>query len=79
MPEGGECALVVVPGGSEVGTSTVGRVQTPSRLGGGGSREGQDTHTHTFACTHTHKHKHTNMTQKGNGTNMVRKKGLRYV
>lgn len=46
MPERGECGLVVVPGGSEVGPSTVRRVQTPSRLGGGGSREGQDTHTH---------------------------------
>lgn len=65
MPERGECGLVVVPGGSEVGPSTVRRVQTPSRLGGGGSREGQDTHTHT------------NTTQRGNGTNMVRKKGLR--
>lgn len=73
MPEGGEGAVVVVPGGSEVGTGTVGGVQTPSRLGGGGSREGQ----HTRA--HVHTNIHTNMTQKGNGTNMVRRKGLRYT
>lgn len=47
MPEGGEGAVVVVPGGSEVGTSTVGGVQTPSRLGGGG-------HTHIHMYTHVH-------------------------
>lgn len=54
MPEGGESALVVVPGGSEVGTSTVGGVHTPSCLGGGGSRDGQD--TNTFTCAHARTH-----------------------
>lgn len=72
MPEGGEGALIVVPGGSEVGTSTVGGVQTPSRLGGGGSRDGQDTHTSTSKQTN----RHTNGTQEGNGTNVVRRKGI---
>lgn len=68
MPEGGEGALVVVPGGSEVGTSTVGGVHTPSCLGGGGSRDG---------CVHTYKHTH--MTQKGNGTHTVRKMGPTFM
>lgn len=59
MPEGGEGALIVVPGGSEVGTSTVGGVQTPSRLGGGGSRDGQDTHTSTSKQTNQQTHGQT--------------------
>lgn len=58
MPEGGESALVVVPGGSEVGTSTVGGVHTPSCLGGGGA-EMDKTQTHS----HVHTHEHTEMTQ----------------
>lgn len=79
MPEGGECALVVVPGGAEVGTSAIGRVQTPSRLGGGwegGSTKGWG-NTHVLAHTHTHRYTYTHgdVTHKGNGTNVVRKMG----
>lgn len=62
MPEGGECALVVVPGGAEVGTSAVGRVQTPSRLGGGGGGGGSTKgrgNTHVYTHTHTRTHTHT--------------------
>lgn len=78
MPEGGECVLVVVPGGAEVGTSTIGRVQTPSRLGGGGSTKGSGNthmHTRTRTQTHTYTYTHADVTQKGNGTNVVRKMG----
>lgn len=53
MPEGRESALVVVPGGSEVGTSTVGGVHTPSCLGGGGA-EMDKTQTHSHVHTHEH-------------------------
>lgn len=79
MPEGGERALVVVPGGAEVGTSAVGRVQTPSRLGGGGGGEHKRMGKHTRAHTHPHTQiyafTHTDGTHKGNGTNVVRKMG----
>lgn len=59
MPEGGKGAVVVVPGGSEVGTSAVRGVQTPSCLGEGGGRD-----TNAFTCIHkhrTHTHTHTHM------------------
>lgn len=64
MPEGGECALVVMPGGSEVWTSAIGGVQTPSCLGGG--REQRST-------GYMYTHRHTKITQKGNGTNVAMK------
>lgn len=57
MPEGGEGTLIVVPGGSEVGTSTVGGVQTPSRLGGWREqRWTEHTHIQMYTPTETHKH-----------------------
>lgn len=75
MPEGGECTLVVVPGGAEVRTGAVGRVQTPSRLGEreGRARKGGKTHTHARIRTHTQTHADADVTHKGNGTNVVRK------
>ena len=76
MPEVGERALVVVPGGAEVGTSAIGRVQTPSRLGGLGGWAQKDGVTHMCTCTHTHTHRRGT---KGQWYKCSEENGLKYV
>lgn len=76
MPERGECTLVVVPGGAEVWTSAVGRVQTPSRLGEG--REHIRVGIHTRTHTETHKHRRGRDTQ-GQWHKCGEENGLKYV